>query len=162
MIYILKGNIGTGKTTSIFRSLNSLGDVDGILQPVVSDKRFAYFISKKNLSALEADERDEDIFEIGKYRFRKSVFELSEKHLLHCLKNETVKIIFDEYGKLEMQGRGLSVAADLLVEARRKSSDKHCIFIIRSEIVQFFLERYKLTDLEYQFVIAENDGVTIP
>jgi len=100
-IYIVTGPIQTGKTTRLFNFIKAKNSVDGILAPVVNNKRALFHISTKQLKILEAENPGEKTIPVGKYNFLKEVFEWANKKLLKSFNAKPEWLIIDEVGKLE-------------------------------------------------------------
>ena len=117
MIYILRGDIRTGKTTALQEWCKNRDDVDGVLCPDNAEgKRHFLEIKSKNEFKLETELDTEAIIQIGNFKFLKSAFEKANAYLLAVAsKNESQYIIVDELGKLELKGEGLHSSAEKLI-----------------------------------------------
>ena len=73
-IYILTGEIQTGKTTTLLNWIINKNNVCGILTPVIDSKRMFLNISNKELFEMEANLNEKDVLLIGKFLFSISAF----------------------------------------------------------------------------------------
>ncbi len=119
--------------------------IDGIFQPVIDDKRFIYHIASRSLKSLEvsASAKDEHTIKIGNYSFSKETFEWAGKILLDSLSKDLEWLVIDEIGPLELEGNGLEPAISSIFDERKNISAK-IVCVIREEILQKFIDHYKL------------------
>ena len=144
-IQILTGPIHSGKTTKLMRWAAGKKNIDGVLQLIVDEKRFIYHIGSRTLKLLETIENkpETEIVIIGKYQFRKSVFEWTQNILLDCLHKKLDWLIIDEIGPLELEGKGLEPAiSKILIENEKYEGNILCV--VRDSILEKFIEHYKL------------------
>ena len=147
MIYILTGNIRTGKTTALFEWLTIREDVDGILCPDdESGKRFFLKIKNHETFPLEVNANSsEAIVSVGNFKFLKSSFQVANDYLIYCLKeNRTKYFIIDELGKLELQNEGLHKAAAKLIKSHEFSESTYLILVVRSSLLDEIIEKYQI------------------
>jgi nucleoside-triphosphatase THEP1 len=144
-IFILTGPVHTGKTTRLMHWAASQNKIDGIFQPVIDDKRFIYQIASRTLKSLEVTttDKDENIIKIGNYSFSKETFSWAQKFLLDCMSKNLDWLIIDEIGPLELEGKGLEPAVSIIINGRENVSAK-IICVVREEILQKFIDHYKL------------------
>ena len=144
-ILIVTGPVHSGKTTRLMHWAASQTKIDGIFQPVIDDKRFIYHIASRTLKSLEvpALAKEEHIIRIGNYRFSKETFSWAQKKLLDCLSKDLDWLIIDEIGPLELEGNGLEPAISSIINARENVTAK-IICVVREEILQKFIDHYKL------------------
>ncbi|NJD22730.1 MAG: hypothetical protein FIA82_08710 [Melioribacter sp.] len=149
-IFVLTGEIKSGKTTKLMQWAAGKKNIDGILQPVIDDKRFIYHIGSRTLKILETTEvlPNNELIVIGKYKFRKSVFEWSQNILLDCLNRKPDWIIIDEIGPLELEGKGLEPAISKLF-SKRSHIEGNVIVVVRNTMLDKFAEYYNFQS-EYQ------------
>jgi nucleoside-triphosphatase THEP1 len=139
-IYILTGEIKSGKTTSLMKWASAKNNIGGIFQPVVNGKRFIYDISSRTLRNLEIDLKFEGI-KIGKYNFDKNTFDWAQNVLLDSLSQNMDWLIIDEVGPLELEGKGLEPVISKILKERQQLKTK-IIFVVRSAILEKFIEHY--------------------
>ncbi len=151
-IVILSGDTATGKTTQLMVSLSNTGNIDGVFQPVIADKRFCYLISKRELLALETDDMDEEAISVGRFRFRKNTIQKVKEHLRSIVFDKTKTIVIDEWGKMERAGEGFETEISDSISAFRKNQIGKLIIVVRSSLLSEFLVHYKFAEKEYKVV----------
>jgi nucleoside-triphosphatase THEP1 len=144
-IVIVSGPIKSGKTTRLMKWASSKNNIDGILQPVIEEKRFLYNIGCRTLKQLEIEtsQQTNDFVEIGKYKFSNLTFDWAKKILLGCFEKQLDYLIVDEIGKLEIEGKGFEPAISEII-LRREQFTGQIIFVIRDYLLGKFIEKYNL------------------
>lgn len=156
-LFLLSGPVHSGKTTRLMHWASSQNNIDGIFQPVIEEKRFIYHIGSRTLKLLEVSEvkTENELITIGKYKFRKSVFEWTQNILLDCLKKKLVWLIIDEIGPLELEGKGLEPAfSKILFEVEKFEGNILCV--VRDSMLEKFVERYGL-ESKYDLINLDQD-----
>jgi len=146
MIYILRGDIRTGKTTALLEWCKNRDDVDGVLCPDNAEgKRYFLEVKSKNEFKLEIEFETEAIIEIGNFKFLKSAFEKANTYLLAVAsENESQYLIIDELGKLELKGEGLHLSAERLIPNYETNENKHLILVVRDYLLEAILTHYSI------------------
>ena len=146
MIYILRGDIRTGKTTALLELCKNRDDVDGVLCPDNGQgKRYFLEIKSKNEFELETEFETEAVIEIGNFKFLQSGFEKANSYLL-CSTLKSKHIIIDELGKLELKNEGLHVAAVKLISNYKSDKKQHLILVVRDYLLDAVLKHYAISD----------------
>ena len=148
MIYILSGNIRTGKTTALLEWSKNRKDVDGLLCPDDKfEKRYFLKIKSQETIPLEVlNSSDYDIISIGNFKFLKSSFKIANDFLISFNDKKTSKyLIIDELGKLELTNEGLHEAAENLIPIFRSDKAYHLILIIRESLLNAILSHYNIS-----------------
>lgn len=153
-ILIVTGKIKTGKTTRLMKWISSQKNIDGILQPVVDEKRFLYHISSKTLIQLETNS-NENAISIGKYNFSLLAFEKAKKIIEESLTKHLDYVVIDEIGPLELNGKGLEPVITKIIAQKNFLSGK-LILVVREEIFENFLIHYKLLKNDYEIFDINN------
>lgn len=118
--------------------------IDGILQPVIEDKRFIYHLGSKTLKQLEvADEAD--VVKIGIYKFSQKVFSWAQEVLLVCMQKDLDWLVIDEIGPLELDGKGLEPTITKIISERDKF-DGNILCVVRDSILEKFIDHYQLNN----------------
>lgn len=151
-ILILSGDTASGKTTQLMISLSNTGNIDGVFQPVIADKRFCYLISKRELLALETNDMDEEAISVGRFRFRKTTIQKVKEHLRSIIFDRTKTIVIDEWGKMERAGEGFEPEISDSISAFRKNQVGKLIIVVRRSLLSEFLAHYKFAEKEYQVI----------
>jgi len=157
MIYILRGDIRTGKTTALVEWCKNRDDVDGVLCPDNAEgKRYFQEVKSKTKFEFEVETEleTEAIIEIGNFKFLKSGFEKANAYLLAvALENESQYLIIDELGKLELRKEGLHDSAEKLISNYESNENKHLILVVRDYLLDTVLTHYSIS--EYKILERE-------
>lgn len=147
MIYILSGNIKTGKTNALLKWTKDREVTFGFLTPD-DEKGIRYMIDAGSKECFEMQSKLEadDVIVIGKYRFLKIAFKRGNDIIKKALKNnKSGYIILDELGKLELQSKGFHESASLAIKATMCNNDLHLILIIRTTLLINIIKKYNVT-----------------
>lgn len=126
-VYILTGEIASGKTTSLLQLVKKRKNVSGILSPVDNyGKRYFLDIERNERFEMLADDNDPDSLSVGRYKFSRDAFRRAA-HTIRNIGNSTSLVIIDEIGPLELRKEGfyeeikhlLSNSQDILLVVRR-------------------------------------------
>lgn len=146
MIYILSGDIRSGKTTALLNWVSGRNDVDGLLCPDGDNgKRYFLKINSKERFELEVESESKDTITIGPFHFLKSAFKNANDYLLEANERKDFKyLIIDELGKLELKNEGLDDAAKALMPQFENDEDCHLILVIRASLLNDILRHYHI------------------
>ncbi|MBF8148643.1 hypothetical protein ITJ86_01970 [Winogradskyella sp. F6397] len=160
MIYILTGTIRSGKTTALKKWVGTRHDVDGLLSPD-NDNGKRYFLKVKSKKEFEfeveteLENKNEDIIEIGPFKFLKSAFvEANEFLISNPFEAVNKYLIIDELGKLELKNEGLHVSAERLIPEFENNENSHLILVVRDYLVDAVLKHYSIT--EHRIITKED------
>lgn len=141
-IHILTGGIKSGKTTRLMLWASSRKNIDGILQPVIEEKRFIYHLGSKTLKQLEiADEAN--AVQIGNYKFSGTVFSWSQNVIVSCFQQNLDWLVIDEIGPLELEGKGLEPAITKIISERNDFCG-NILCVVRDSILEKFIQHYRI------------------
>ncbi len=149
MIYILTGDIRTGKTTALLNWCKNRNNVDGVLCPD-DDKGKRYFLNIKSKDtyslAAHLDTKEDNIISIGPFQFLKSSFQNANDYLLHSNdKRDYSYLVVDELGKLELKNVGLHDSAKSIIVQHEKDKSHHLILVVRESLLNEIIEHYNIT-----------------
>jgi nucleoside-triphosphatase THEP1 len=154
MIYILTGDVRTGKTSALLEWSKNREDVDGILCPDNKEgKRYFLEINSKVEFSLEVD-RDfildsEEIVQVGPYHFLKTAFEKANYYLVDRFKKKKFKyLIIDELGKLELKNEGLHDSVSQIIKPSEFDESNHLILVVRSSLLEEIIQKYQISNYE--------------
>jgi nucleoside-triphosphatase THEP1 len=155
MIYILSGEIRTGKTSALREWVRKRNDVDGLLCPDdANGKRFFLELKSKTEFPLEVQTNDQnDTISVGPFFFSKASFDRANSFMKTLIHSKTRFIILDELGKLELKNKGLHEAAETLIPYFMNHNEKHLIIVIRDTLLEATIKHYKISN--YQFLTKE-------
>lgn len=148
MIYILTGNIRTGKTTALKNWSRNRTDVDGLLCPD-DELGNRYFLKIKNQEkfALEVFDDLNKLIVVGNFKFLKSSFEAANEYLISTGNEKRTKYyVIDELGKLELLNEGLTRAASNLISTYKNDDYHHLILVVRNALLKEICDFFKITD----------------
>ncbi|NNF32589.1 MAG: hypothetical protein HKN68_00660 [Saprospiraceae bacterium] len=143
MIYLLVGDIRTGKTTSIYNAVIKRDDVGGFLTPDVDGTRMLYDIASRKRYPFQVDFGSSDqTIKVGRFNFLSSAFDKGREIIFDQLNSASVLyLIIDEVGKLELEDQGFHSLVNILME---KKIDKDVILVVRSFLVEEVVNKYQL------------------
>jgi nucleoside-triphosphatase len=138
MIYILRGPIQTGKTTALVKWSASRSDIFGIMTPVVNGKRFFMDAHSGNQFEMEANDGEQDVVSIGRFKFSRTAFEKASQIIDHSINKGW--LVIDEIGPLELNKSGF-------YEVLRKVLENHSsylLLVVRERLVEKVTESFEL------------------
>lgn len=148
---ILTGKIHSGKTTKLFNYINTLNSVDGILAPIVNERRMLYHISSKTMKEFEVSDQRENIINVGKYFFLEKSFDWANDILIESYLKNPNWLIIDEIGKLELTKKGLNKSFSFIIEDKLNLNTK-VIIVVRESLLNEVIEFYNLQKKDYEFL----------
>jgi nucleoside-triphosphatase THEP1 len=139
-IYILTGEVHSGKTTSIAKWIERGNTVNGILTPDINGKRFFLNAQTKEQFEMEAPTGETYVLQVGKYVFSKAAFDKASEVLRRGLMQTSGWLIVDEIGPLELKQKGFYEVVKQIVASDNPEMKK--LFVVRQslvdEVISFF------------------------
>lgn len=147
MIYLLVGDIQSGKSTALLNWVKQKPCVYGILSPVDDrKKRFFYDIETKAKFAMEALPGEKNVISVGRYHFYTSSFDQANAIIKRNLKDyQSGYIVIDELGKLELKNQGLHASAIQLIEKTKQNRRLHAVLVVRESLIEAIKKHYDLS-----------------
>jgi nucleoside-triphosphatase len=139
-VYILKGAVGSGKTTYLMNYCKVKQNTAGILSPVINGKRHFLNISSNEMKLMESSEEETETLNIGRYKFSAKAFEWANKILIDCTNKKYETIIIDEIGPLELQGKGFAETLKFFLIHNEIKSD--LLLVIRENLANQVLHYF--------------------
>lgn len=136
---LLTGEVGSGKSTRLSEWAHGRPAVSGVLQMSEGGARALVNLQTGARRPLDADEAESDSLVVGRYRFRRAVFEWAGELLRTA---PAGWVIVDEVGPLELRGEGLDAAIRELCGR----PDCSLILVVRTGLVPAVIARYGLQD----------------
>lgn len=136
---LLTGEVASGKSTRLSEWARGQRAVSGVLQLSEGGARALVDLQTGERRPLDADEAEGDSLLVGRYRFRRAVFEWASKLLRAA---PAGWVIVDEVGPLELRGEGLDAA----IRELRGRPDCSLILVVRTGLVPAVIARYGLQD----------------
>lgn len=146
MIYILTGDIRTGKTTALLDWITGRNNADGLLCPDnEKGKRYFLKVESREEFPLEVEVENEPTISIGSFKFSKSAFEEANQFLIsRGREHKSQYLIIDEIGKLELKNEGLHIAAETLIPDFIFNEGRHLILVVRTSLVDMVISQYQI------------------
>lgn len=151
MIYLLSGEIGSGKSSALKNWSVNRDDVHGILS-LRSNENKKYFltIDTEEKFSMHGTTEAENNIKVGSFSFSNKAF---QKAIYVLQKNidsiESGFIVIDELGKLELESKGLHNAVCSAIQKTRYHKKLHSILVVRSSLVKKIIKKYELTNAEH-------------
>ena len=149
-IKIFTGPVHTGKTTRLFKYISDKQSVDGILSPIVNEKRIIYHISSKTIKEFEVKNSSENTITIGKYIFLNKSFDWANEQIIVGNNSNNEILIIDEIGKLELKSEGLHKSISAVLSNPLIKSE--LILVVRDYLFEEVISFY---NLENRFNLLE-------
>ena len=149
MIYILAGDIRTGKTSALEDWIGTWDSVKGILTPddADSDLRYLYDIESADRHAFQVSDKSDATIQVGKYSFLKDTFKRANYILIKTFEEQDFEfLVLDELGKLELAGKGLHQAADFIIGNYESNEDHNLLLVVRTQLVKEIINHYQITN----------------
>lgn len=143
MIYILTGEIQSGKTSTLLSCVKSFSSVTGIAQPVIQETRHLMNLEDGKIIKFEAEEGEEFI-QVGRYKFSKKVFEYGALVLEDAINSDKRLLIIDEVGKLELAGSGFEPQ----IRKALINFSGNILLIVRESLLLKVLENFQIKRYE--------------
>lgn len=144
-LWIVTGPVRSGKTTQLQQWAEGR-DVAGFLTPDIDGVRCFYDLASGQKLPFQIErETGEPAVHVGRFAFLGSVFERGKQMIIDSFSKSAQYFIIDEFGKLEMDGRGFGPAVDQLMA---RLSGGHTattyIIVVRDYLLTSFLDKYHL------------------
>lgn len=156
MIYVLAGDIRTGKTSALKEWTSTWDKVVGVLCPDGEDElRYLYDIDSEQRFPLEVAKSSDKTIRVGRFHFLQDSFKLANYLLIKAYDEQDFDfIVLDELGKLELQGEGIHLAAKYILDQYVSNDKINVLLVIRTNLVKEILAHYGITN--FQIVAKEN------
>jgi nucleoside-triphosphatase len=141
-IYILTGDIRTGKTTMLQNWCRANPSAEGILSPVIDGKRWFVDIRSDDHQLMEAAVEEKEVLLIGRFRFSQQIFHWAASKIEEAIGRNADVIVIDEIGPLELQEKGFHHALNKILA----SSVKNLLIIVRDSKLEEVIEKYQMKE----------------
>lgn len=148
MVYILTGDIQTGKSFALNEWIKNKTNAIGLLS-LCSDNGTRDFVDIRNKQtfSMHANVKDseENKIYVGRFVFSKSAFKIANSIIQFEIKQtDYAYFIVDELGKLELNQNGLYESTQNLATKFQGKKDTHLILVVRSALLENMIEYYNL------------------
>jgi nucleoside-triphosphatase THEP1 len=150
MIYILAGDIRSGKTTALEEWIGTWDNVKGILCPDgENDLRNLYNIETAERLPLQMPEASEETIRVGKFHFLKDSFKIANYILIKTFDEYDFEfLVLDELGKLELKNEGIHLATKYIIDNYESNDDKNILLVVRTHLVKDVITHYGIRSFE--------------
>jgi len=141
-ITIFSGKLHSGKTSAII-DISLRFKLYGFATPVLKGSRYLLNLAtmeKRRLEYLKSPYVSDALL-VGNFAFKPEVFEWARNSLLKYVRNCLSPIIIDEYGYLELQGKGFE---PFLTYKQVRESNLKIIIVVREKLVQKLIETFSI------------------
>lgn len=147
-VYLLTGPVQSGKTSALWSWTEHRKDLQGFLTPDMQGKRKFVNLADKIVSNFEIDQVDiSTCIEVGKYKFKKEIFEMGQSILNMVMLTKNTWILVDEIGMLELNNQGFEPAfSNFISRFKAISLDSKCIIVVRESLLEQVKTRYQLQE----------------
>ena len=141
---IVTGPVRTGKTTNLGQWLGQYDKAGGFLTPDGADGLRLFFdVAEETYLPFEVGDEDNipsgELVEVGRFRFWKNVFNHGNQLLKKASEADVDIIVLDEWGKLELRGKGFAEGAEVLIKkalAGKMTAD--VVVVVRDYLLEDF------------------------
>jgi nucleoside-triphosphatase len=146
MIYILAGDIRTGKTSALIQWVSTWDTVKGILCPEAkTDLRYLQNIETREKHRHQVKDTGEDTIAVGRFHFLKESFQLANYILITAFETGDFDfLVLDELGKLELDGKGIHQAASYIIGNYQSNDDQNLLLVVRTHLVKDIVAHYNI------------------
>lgn len=148
-IFILTGQIQSGKTSRLTDWISTKTNCGGVLSPVINGKRYLVSISGQTSKLLEASPDKTNTVKIGKNIFSVPVMEWGKNEIRSAWLQNKEWIIVDEVGPLELAGKGFEPEITKLIQNKKTGSGPNIILVIRQKILEQALQYLNISTADY-------------
>ena len=152
VLYLLTGEIHSGKTTRLLSWCQNRKDVVGILSPVIGGARTFLDIGTMEEFPMEVA-GEEETMDIGKYHFSKAAFDRASSILFNNIHTENWLVI-DEIGPLELRGEGFAAIVKKITEERVGKT----LFVVRDIVLPDVIGHFKLDRFGPEIIRVNDEG----
>ena len=155
MIYILAGDIRTGKTGALQEWVSTWDNVKGILCPDDKEERkYLYNIETREKFPLEVPGKSEKTVSVGKFHFLEDTFKIANFLLIKAFDQYDFEfLVLDELGKLELKNEGIHIAAKYIIDNYESNDKKNLLLVVRTHLVKDIISHYGIRS--FQIVASE-------
>ncbi|WP_428741811.1 hypothetical protein [Tenacibaculum sp.] len=148
MVYILTGDIQTGKSYALNEWLKNAPNAVGLLS-LCNDNGTRNFTDIRNKQTFSMHANDKDTEEnkiyVGRFVFSKSAFKRANSIIEYEMQQTDYSyFIVDELGKLELKQNGLYKSTRNLAAKFEGKTNTHLILVVRSSLLEDVIEHYNL------------------
>ncbi len=155
MIYILAGDIRTGKTSALREWVPTWDNVKGILCPDDKEElKYLCNIETQEKFPLEVKVKSEETISVGKFHFLGDTFKIANFLLIKTFDQYDFEfLVMDELGELELKNEGIHMAARYIIDNYVSNDKKNLLLVVRTHLVKDIIAHYGIRS--FQIVASE-------
>ena len=151
-IFIVTGDVHSGKTGKLLNWSGERSDVHGILTPVLEGTRYFLDIHSREQFRMEADDKEEALV-VGRYRFSRNSFNKATRLLENSI-DKNGWLVVDEIGPLELRGEGFSDFLKTIVRERKERT----LLVVRKALIDDVISQFELYRFEKRRGSGDESG----
>mgnify|MGYP001598600589 CR=1 FL=1 len=155
MIYILAGDIRTGKTSALREWVPTWDNVKGILCPDDKEElKYLCNIETQEKFPLVVKVKSEETISVGKFHFLGDTFKIANFLLIKTFDQYDFEfLVMDELGELELKNEGIHMAAKYIIDNYVSNDKKNLLLVVRTHLVKDIIAHYGIRS--FQIVASE-------
>jgi len=155
MIYILAGDVRSGKTSALQEWVDTWDTVKGIICPDGHDNlRYLYNIETQEKHSFQRLKEEDNTVSVGKFHFLEDTFKLANYILVRSFEEGNFDfLVLDELGKHELEGKGLHQAANYIIGNYQSNDNQNLLLVVRTNLVKDIIAHYGIRS--FQIVASE-------
>jgi nucleoside-triphosphatase THEP1 len=154
-IFVLTGNIQTGKTTALFNRVVENKNTAGILTPLKNGVRMFYNIATGEYFDMLAGDNENDTLVIGKFIFSAAMFARAIAVVDYYITQPNYNyLVIDEIGPLELkQQKGFY---GVMMKALLTANEKNIIVVCRENMLYELTALLQYNAMAFEIISKEN------
>ncbi|MEI2693784.1 MAG: nucleoside-triphosphatase [Saprospiraceae bacterium] len=155
-IYVLTGEIGSGKTTALFNEIKGQINIGGFLSPFRNQIRQFYFIRNGLYMPMEqlGEHYNTDLV-VGKYIFDSKAFNLAKVQFALDWDSSLDLLVLDEFGPLEFKNQGLLPELNPYLKAAQENTKQNMLIVVRNTLMESFAKLYAVNQIIYKEDVSD-------
>lgn len=155
-IYVLTGEIGSGKTTALFNAIQGQTKVGGFLSPIQNQIRQFYFIRNGLYIPMESSGAySKANLVVGKYIFDSSAFHQAKVQFAQDWNSSLNLLILDEFGPLEFKNQGLMPELNPYLKLAQENTKHSILVVVRNTLLESFAKSYSVNQVIYKEEVSD-------
>ncbi len=155
-IYVLTGEIGSGKTSTLFNAIQGQTKVGGFLSPIQNQIRKFYFIQNGLYIPMESiGAHSKADLVVGKYIFDSSAFHHAKVQFAQDWDSNLKLLVLDEFGPLEFKNQGLLPELNPYLVESQEAENQTILVVVRNTLLESFAKSYSVNQIIYKDDVAD-------
>lgn len=155
-IYVLTGEIGSGKTSVLFNAIQGQTKVGGFLSPIQNQIRQFYFIQNGLYIPMESiGAHSKADLVVGKYIFDSITFHHAKVQFAQDWNSSLNLLILDEFGPLEFKNQGLMPELNPYLKLAQENTKQSILVVVRNTLLKSFAKSYTVNQVIYKEEVSD-------